>query len=415
MTPRSAGLGQRIHAAAPWLFSALDAGRRAGVGSVAAIQSVAFGLRQHRRASGEPPLVVLDGCAFQLPHSGIARLWDAIMAEWTASGFARQVLVLDRAGTAPRHEGFGYLRVPELRVHDWSAQAWMLGRICRQSGARAFISTNYTRASGCRSALYLYDMTPEVLGWDLNRPEWREKRHAIESADALICLSQSTADDLETTFPAQATTRPVSIALPGLDSSFEPADAEEVARLVDRLGLPQTYYVFIGHREGYKNADLVFRAIEGMQADSPFGLLLLGGQPSLEPGFARLAGDVPVTIARLPDDELRAAYSGAAALLYVSRYEGFGLPIIEAMACGCPVITCRNSSLPEAAGDAALFVDESDASQLRDAMRRVREPAIRVDLLERGLEWSAGFDWAKTAEQIERVLEAVSARPEGPQ
>ena len=108
--------------------------------------------------------------------------------------------------------------------------------------------------------------------------------------------------------------------------------------------------------------------------DFEFEILCVGGEKAIDPDA--LAGLPPNISARrvdLTDDKLACAYSGAEALVFPSLYEGFGMPVIEAMACGCPVITTRYGSLAEIAGDAAIFVSGHDEGEMRSAMRSVRE------------------------------------------
>ena len=106
---------------------------------------------------------------------------------------------------------------------------------------------------------------------------------------------------------------------------------------------------------------------------------------------------------------LRNLYARAACLVLPSLHEGFGLPVLEAMACGTPVITSTTSSLPEVGGDVALRVDPYDTIDLSDAMYRLLEDSdLREDLRERGLKWVRAFSWHRTAEQMSRLLDEVA-------
>ena len=112
---------------------------------------------------------------------------------------------------------------------------------------------------------------------------------------------------------------------------------------------------------------------------------------------------------------LRDLDAHAACLVLPSLREGFGLPVLEAMACGTPVITSSSSSLPEVGGDAALRVDPHDAIDLSDAMYRVlTDTHLREDLRERGLKWVRGFSWRRSAEQMSRLLDEVRGTPPPP-
>jgi len=128
--------------------------------------------------------------------------------------------------------------------------------------------------------------------------------------------------------------------------------------------------------------------------------------------FAQLEGsparDAVIFPGFVPDDDLPAVYAGAQALAFPSEFEGFGLPVLEAMACGTPVICSSTSSLPEVAGDAALLIDPLDVDALTDTLRRVlNDPALAADLRGRGLTQADRFSWTRAAEETLAVYRKV--------
>jgi glycosyltransferase involved in cell wall biosynthesis len=360
----------------------------------------------------DPPRIVVDGVFFQLQNTGINRVWRALMARWSETGFARHVVVLDRMGTVPRFDGFTYRRMIPFRYHDSLAQRIALEAVCRAEHADLFISTYYTTTLTTRSLLYVYDMIPEVIGFDLDQRPWREKRQAIERASAYVAISDNTAQDLHRLYPATGS-RPLKVAHNAVEPMFGPADRPRIDALRCELGLPADYVIFVGPRDlHYKNAALVFDALPLLPAADLPALLCVGGHATLEAEFATRAAATTVRVATLTDAQLAAAYSGALALIYPSRYEGFGLPILEAMACGCPVIACDNSSIAEAAGDAAIYVPEDDPSALAAAVTRLRDLSTREAYRARGFARVSRFDWKRTADDVERFIRDVASRTE---
>jgi hypothetical protein len=203
----------------------------------------------------------------------------------------------------------------------------------------------------------------------------------------------------------------VTIARNGVDPIFAPKSAEAVAAFRATYGIAKPYFLLVGERigySGYKNCGLFFRAFAGLPENAAFEIVCAGGQPALEDELRTLAGNTSVHLLRLTDAELSVAYTGAVALVYPSRYEGFGMPVAEALACGCPVITCRNSSLIEVAGEAALYVGENDVAGLRRTLRQVQELTRRAELSVRGRAQAVQFSWSAMAETIaEEFIAAV--------
>ena len=133
-------------------------------------------------------------------------------------------------------------------------------------------------------------------------------------------------------------------------------------------------------------------------------MVCVGGDLELEPELSKLANNINTYVLKLDDQDLKTAYSGAIALVYPSLYEGFGLPIIEAMACGCPVITCFNSAIPEVGGDAVLYIDGTSIDEMIQAIKKIQIPEIRQQLIDKGLERYQQFSWQQNSEKISQII-----------
>jgi glycosyltransferase involved in cell wall biosynthesis len=219
-------------------------------------------------------------------------------------------------------------------------------------------------------------------------------------------VSANSARDLERLFPV---VRPGSttVAPNGVASPFRPADSQEIAAFRRRHGLAGPYVLTVGERQGvggYKNGFLLFRAISLLPEPTQFTIVCVGGAKEIEAPLRALVPDTDVRRLKLDDDALRAAYSGAYAYVCPSRYEGFGMPIVEAMACGCPVVACRNSSIPEVAGDAALLVKDDDAEALAQALTCLGDPGLRNELIRRGMAQAGCFTFERMSGVVTKAL-----------
>lgn len=232
-------------------------------------------------------------------------------------------------------------------------------------------------------------------------------RRAARKADAIIAVSRHTATDvvrLTRVDPARVHVVPSAVSVPGGDPDPEPA--------LRRLKVPRPYLLFAGTLEPRKNLVRLVRAYRRAALRVPHALVLAGplGWRS-QPLHRELAvpgrGRVLLT-GRVPASDLDALYRGADAFCYPSLYEGFGLPVLEAMARGVPVITSNGSSLPEVAGHAAVQVDPRSTRQLSDAIERVltgRDDAEQLAAM--GRERARVFTWDRTARMTLEVYEAA--------
>ena len=361
----------------------------------------------HQMDAAPHPRIVVDGVFFQYQSSGIARVWRALLEEWAESGFIKHVVLLNRGGNdAARIPG---LRSERFILHDYArtgADSLALEQICRELDADLFVSTYYTTPTAIPSFFFGYDMIPEMIGADLSREVWREKRRAILHAAARLMISENSARDLERIYGLpQGTTH---VAHCGVWRSFYRPSPQEIVSLRKKYGLSDRLYVLmVGERvgvDGSKNGELLFKAIARLPDPSQFTLVCVGGSAVIESRLAVLAPETCMIRLRLDDNDLRAAYGGAHAVCYPSRYEGFGMPVLEAMACGAPVVTCRNSSISEIAGDAAMFVGEDDADGMAQAIKRLCDPSVREAFIAQGAVQASKFSFADMARQVADAL-----------
>lgn len=353
--------------------------------------------------------IVVDAVFFQRYRTGIARLWQSLLESWSGTEFADHIVVLDRANTAPRVPGIRYIDTP---AYDYSYSSTdndrrLLQEICNQEGADLFISTYYTTPISTPSVFMAYDMIPEIMGYDPQDGMWQEKAHAANHASGYICISQNTAKDLIRFYP-EAINRPLQVAHCGIAPHFYPSPSDEVAAFQARVGITKPYFMLAGVRGGYKNAGLFFKAFAQLPNKADFEILCTGVSLTLEEDWQPYVKGIKVHMLYLNDDELRNAYAGATALVFPSQYEGFGLPVLEAMSCGCPVITCPNSSLPEVGGKAVLYVNDQDVTGMTLALHKIQDATLRQILIERGIEQSQRFSWSDMASRVSSFLLEVA-------
>ena len=231
-------------------------------------------------------------------------------------------------------------------------------------------------------------------------------------ATHIIAISECTRRDVMAAYGLPP--EKVTVIHEAADPRFQPQTPDRVTAVRQQYGLPERYILFVGTIEPRKNLTRLLHAFEALHADDLCDALVVVGKPGwLFGDFFTALERSPVRDAVLlpgyvPDEVLPAVYSGARALAFPSLYEGFGLPALEAMACGTPVACSGTSSLPEVAGDAALYFDPSCQGSIVEALRRMlSDPDLRSELAQRGLERAARFSWDRVADKTKAVYEAV--------
>jgi glycosyltransferase involved in cell wall biosynthesis len=269
----------------------------------------------------------------------------------------------------------------------------------------------------CPSLVTIHDLGyvhfPKSHPWQQRLYLNLSTRWNARAATHLLADSQATKADLETHYRVPASK--ITVAYPGTDQSIGPVheiDAVQTAKA--RYNIGEDYFLYLGTLQPRKN---LLRLVEAFgefvsrESALPIQMVLAGKRGWLyDDLFRQVHRQGLEKRVRFPgyvaEVDKAALLSGALAFLFPSLHEGFGLPVLEAQACGCPVITSTTSSLPEVAGDGALLVDPEDTAAIADAMVRIAsEPQLCDKLIERGFANVGRFSWKTCAETVLKAIE----------
>ena len=303
-----------------------------------------------------------------------------------------------------------------FRAATWLSYELKVRRLIRHNSFSLYHETAFTPAA--------VKYVPQIITiHDLSLTKFREMhpkervwfsdfflKRRIQYASHVITVSDFIRSEIchELRLPADKVT-----AIPEApDPFFFPREREKARRVAEALGLPRDYILFVGTLEPRKNLSLMIKAAAACESDIPIVLVGWegwGGDPWLEMVKDQGLRNRIFTTGYVDEETLACLYSNALALVFPSLYEGFGLPVLEAMACGCPVICSDAASLPEVAGDAALFIDPYEVDGLTAAMDKlVNDSTLRSDLRHKGFERVAQFSWKRAAEETLDVFRKMA-------
>jgi glycosyltransferase involved in cell wall biosynthesis len=379
------------------------------------VTSTQLGLARARRRGGSPgQSVLLDVRPLQGPSAsrGVGSYARGLLKGLIAEGFdSRLTLLLDAGLDEPELPPGAYRLAGSRRRYHGQLAGYEEAVALRADLERIrpdlyhAIDLRLPGRSPCRLAVTVHDLIPWAWGGPRMRGErlrfWIGKR-LLKRADAVIAVSKATAGDASRV--AGVDPRRIQVVTEAADEAFKPRPGAG-ARVAERWGLEAGYLLFVGALDARKDPRSLLRAWAAAKEVRPGLELVVAGDPGRQapaamPGVRQLG--------RVDDEELADLYTAAGCFVFPSRYEGFGLPCLEAMACGCPVAAFRNSSLPEVVGDAGLLVDDGDAEALGRAAASMSAEPERWRRA--GLERAREFSWRKAARETIAIYESVLGR-----
>ena len=278
--------------------------------------------------------------------------------------------------------------------------------------------------TSCPVVVTVHDLVPLIFWrgfFNLFRLDrrigYKRRLGIVRRADRIISVSRSTADDIVKLLKVPGDR--ITVSHEGSDESFTPvSDGAFVETYKSKYGIRGDYIIFVGNTEWRKNLFRVLSVLPAVRDRcGDVGLLVVAHIPEsrrrrLRSFAGKLGiGDSVFLPGYLPVRDMAALMGGARMLAFPSHYEGFGIPLVEAMACGTPVLTSNVSSLPEVAGDAALLVDPSSDEEIREGIvRLLSDEALRKKMRERGLARARLFSWEAHAKDVLGVYRAVAGK-----
>jgi glycosyltransferase involved in cell wall biosynthesis len=267
-----------------------------------------------------------------------------------------------------------------------------------------YLPNGLAGAKTAKKVVTIYDMIPELLPKTRRRLDMLTmKRQYVRQADHIICISTATRGDLIRLYPE--ITAPITVVHLGVDPVFAPG----IPRWKD---LPDNYVLFVGNRGQYKDGEVLLRAFAQFRRQYPDVTLLFVGGGVFTNKENRLIASLGISgqaVQRsLPDKEMSSAYGNAFFTVFPSRFEGFGLPVLESMACGTATLLANATSLPEVGGDAALYFASGDVAELAECMLELAgNTPLREEKGKAGILQASRFSWERCAQETANVYTAT--------
>lgn len=346
-------------------------------------------------------VLLFDDIFFCIAQTGIARYWKNLLVNLKSSVAYSdsniEIVILNRSN---KLSGIGFREIPFPAYDHWqpASDRFNLIDICSSIEVSLFVSSYYTFVPGIKNLLPIYDLIPEKMGFTRLNRTWLERELAIEFADHFLSISQSTSNDLSSIY--RKNPERIYLAKPGVDRNvFNDFEDGAAITFAEKYRLFR-YIVFVGNRRDYKNGRLLLELLERNQQKDLQVVFVGGGPPDHAENRLKKRFPDKLFFLDLDDEEFRECMKSAVCLVYPSEYEGFGLPVLEALSCGIPVIAFDNSSIREAGGDLVVYLSENTTDGLCSALQQADENSWRNKVKELGPIHAEQMNWTTTAESF---------------
>jgi len=222
----------------------------------------------------------------------------------------------------------------------------------------------------------------------------RISQDAVSSADAIVTMSENTKEDLIRLYGCKS--KQISVVYGGVNNVFTPRSSEEIESVRKRYNLYEDFFIFVGQNRQVKNIQFLIKVFEEAKKIQKDIFLVIVGR-----GYHNISSNAVRVLGRVPDKDVSALYATSYGLITASLYDGFGLPIIEAMACKCPVVASEVGALPEIVGDGGILLKQNNQSEyVETILMLASNRQVRLDLANKGLERSMKFSWKRFTKEV---------------
>lgn len=240
---------------------------------------------------------------------------------------------------------------------------------------------------------------PELFPQDLVETQKRRVSWVINEAEIILVDSESTKKDGYELLSVPK--EKMVVVYPGISANFKPASNAEIKRINSKYRISKPYLLSVGTREPRKNVDRIIAAFKTFEKKLDMELIIVG---NLGWGYERNPNDERIKLLGfVPDEDLPVLYSGASCFIYPSLYEGFGFPVLEALACGTKVVTARGGSLAEVGNSYCTYVDPENTESIAEGIKK----ALVVKTPEGAVSWAHSFKWERTAKEVLDIYQKI--------